>query len=233
MERDSDVLADRILSFYKDLNPDFRLPADVEVMNPYDDNEATKIAARFYRRFYTDNKPRIILFGINPGRFGAGVTGVPFTDPIRLEEACGVENDFDKKPELSSEFVYEVVDAYGGPTLFYDHFFVSAICPLGFTKDGKNLNYYDDKQLLKDTEPFIVETIREQIKMVDSPDVSFCLGKGTNFKYFVKLNEKHHFFRRIEPLPHPRWVMQYRRKKKDAFVKMYIDRLQRIATRFS
>ncbi|HKI46704.1 MAG TPA: uracil-DNA glycosylase family protein [Balneolales bacterium] len=223
-------LANRILSFYKSLKPDFSLPRGVEVMNPFEEEDAAKIAGRFYQKYYDDINPRVILFGINPGRFGAGVTGVPFTDPIRLEQVCGIENHFDKKPELSSEFVYEVVDAYGGPALFYDHFFVSAVCPLGFTKDGKNLNYYDDKQLLKDTEPFIVETIREQIKMVDSPDVSFCLGKGTNFKYFVKLNEKHHFFKRIEPLPHPRWVMQYRRKRKNEFVKRYVDRLERVVS---
>jgi hypothetical protein len=230
MKTDSKRLADDILSFYKSLKPDFPLPDGVEIMNPFDDETATEVSARFYEHYYDDANPRVILFGINPGRFGAGVTGIPFTDPIRLEEVCGIVNNFDKKPELSSEFVYEVVDAYGGPKSFYDHFFVSAVCPLGFTKDGKNLNYYDDKQLLKDTEPFIVETIQEQIKMVDSPDAGFCLGKGTNFKYFVKLNEKHHFFKRIEPLPHPRWVMQYRRRKKDEFVKMYIDQLKRAVT---
>ncbi len=233
MKTDGKRLADDILSFYKNLKPDFPLPEGVEIMNPFDEEIATEVSARFYERYYNNANPRVILFGINPGRFGAGVTGVPFTDPIRLQEICGIQNDFDKKSELSSEFVYEVVDAYGGPKPFYDHFFVSAVCPLGFTKDGKNLNYYDDKNLLKNTEPFIVNTIREQIKMVDSPGVCLCLGQGVNYKYFGKLNEKHHFFKRIEPLPHPRWVMQYRRKRKAEFVKMYIDQLQRAATKRS
>ena len=226
-------LSTGILSFYKNLKPDFPLPQGVEVMNPFEDADAAKVAGRFYQKYYDDINPRVILFGINPGRFGAGVTGVPFTDPIRLQEICGIQNDFDKKPELSSEFVYEVVDAYGGPKPFYDHFYVSAVCPLGFTRDGKNLNYYDDKQLAKDTESFIVQTIKEQIELVHSPGVSFCLGQGANYKYFLKLNEKYHFFKNIIPLPHPRWVMQYRRKKKDEFVKMYIDQLQRALTRLS
>ncbi len=223
---DGKNLADNILSFYKKLKPVFPLPGGVELMNPFDDKIATEVAARFYQRYYNDTSPRVILFGINPGRFGAGVTGVPFTDPIRLQEVCGITNDFEKKPELSSEFVYEVVNAYGGPKLFYDHFYVSAVCPLGFTRDGKNLNYYDDKQLSKDTEAFIVETIREQIRIVDSPDISFCLGQGTNYKHILKLNERYEFFKHIEPLPHPRWVMQYRRKKKDHFIKLYIDHLK-------
>ena len=30
------------------------------------------------------------------------------------------------------------------------------------------------------------------------------------------------FFERILPLPHPRWVMQYRRKRKEEFVGQYL-----------
>ena len=49
---------------------------------------------------------RHLLLGINPGRFGGGVTGIPFTDPIRLQNVCGIENNFEKKQELSSVFIY-------------------------------------------------------------------------------------------------------------------------------
>lgn len=220
------MISDKILDFYDKLNPRFSLPDGVVMMNPYLDREASEIAFRFYHRYYDDSRPRVLLFGINPGRFGAGITGIPFTDPIRLETKCGIENDLDKKPELSSEFVYEMIDAYGGVAKFYSDFFVTAICPLGFTLDGKNLNYYDDKDLQNNAEPFIVETIWQQKKITSSPEVCFSLGKGKNFTYFQRLNKKYHFFKTIIPLPHPRWVMQYRRKKKDSFIEEYVKALQ-------
>ncbi|WP_366903404.1 hypothetical protein [Hydrogenimonas sp.] len=41
------------------------------------------------------------------------------------------------------------------------------------------------------------------------------VGKGKNKAYLEKLNERCNFFDAIEALPHPRWVMQYQRKKKE------------------
>jgi hypothetical protein len=40
-----------------------------------------------------------------------------------------------------------VINAYGGPAVFYKRFFIGSVCPLGFVKNGKNINYYDDKEL--------------------------------------------------------------------------------------
>lgn len=215
-----------ILNFYKNLRPQFVLPPDVAVMNPFEDAEALKLAAAFYHKFYNDNQPRVLIFGINPGRFGGGVTGVPFTDPIRLKEVCGIDNDLAKKAELSSIFVYEVVKAYGGPEAFYNDFLITALSPLGYTKSGVNLNYYDDKELLKNSEPFVIQCIREQLATMPTYETCFCLGEGTNYKIFSKLNAKHGFFKKIIPLPHPRWVMQYRRKRIDEFVQVYVERLR-------
>jgi hypothetical protein len=215
-----------ILKFYQSLQPGFHLPEGVHMMNPFTDAVSWPITAAFYHKFYNDPHPRKFIFGINPGRFGGGVTGIPFTDPIRLERVCGIPNDFAKKAELSSEFVYAVIEAYGGATAFYHDFFITALSPLGFTKNGVNLNYYDDKQLLKASEPFIVDCIRQQQQMMPAGDTCFCLGEGTNYKIFNRLNEQHHFFKNIIPLPHPRWVMQYRRKRLDEFVALYVEKLR-------
>ena len=104
--------------------------------------------------------------------------------------------------------------------------FITALSPLGFTKDGLNLNYYDDKELLKDSKPFIIGCIRQQLDTIPTDrDHCFCLGEGTNFKIFSKLNEEQGFFKEIIPLPHPRWVMQYRRKRVGEFVERYIREL--------
>ena len=214
-----------ILKFYKNLAPAFDLPDDVAIMNPFTDEVAWQLTEAFYNKFYSDGRRRQFIFGINPGRFGGGVTGIPFTDPIRLQQECGIPNNLAKKAELSSQFVYQVINAWGGPEAFYGQFLFTALSPLGFTKSGLNLNYYDDKALLAACEPFMVDCIREELKTIPATDTCFCLGEGTNFKYFQKLNARHGFFKEIIPLPHPRWVMQYRRKRMEEFVELYVKKL--------
>lgn len=215
-----------ILHFYRNLRPDFPLADGVSIMNPYKDAAAWKVAHAFYEKFYGDAHPRTYIFGINPGRFGAGVTGVPFTDPIRLADKCGIPNDWKRQAELSSQFIYEMIDAYGGVGKFYGHFFITALFPLGFVQGGKNLNYYDDKALLKACEPFILRCIRQQLKTIPTSPVCYCLGEGENYRQFSRINDQHGFFKEIVPLPHPRWVMQYRRKKVPEYVRMYVDKLK-------
>jgi hypothetical protein len=88
--------------------------------------------------------------GINPGRFGAGVTGIPFTDTKRLEEKCWLTIEGLTTYEPSSVFVYDVIEAYGGVEKFYSDYYISSVCPLGFVKfneKGKeiNYNYYDSR----------------------------------------------------------------------------------------
>jgi hypothetical protein len=217
-----------ILQFYKNLSPKLKLPAGVHIMNPFADAVSRQLAETFYHTFYNDHQPRTFIFGINPGRFGGGVTGIPFTDPIRLKEVCGIDSDLPKKAELSSHFIYAVIEAFGGPAAFYQHFYITALSPLGFTKNGVNLNYYDDRELLKDSEPFIVQCIIDQLKTIaTSREVCYCLGEGTNYKIFQRINKQHAFFKEIIPLPHPRFIMQYRRKKVDEFVKLYIEKLSK------
>ena len=106
-----DTQAAAILHFYRNLRPRFPLGEGIGMMNPYKDPAARAVATQFYEKFYADNRPRAFIFGINPGRHGAGVTGVPFTDPIRLVEKCGIPNDWKQQAELSSQFVYAVIDA--------------------------------------------------------------------------------------------------------------------------
>ncbi|MCB0575946.1 MAG: DUF4918 family protein, partial [Saprospiraceae bacterium] len=161
--------------------------------------------------------------------FGAGVTGVPFTDPIRLEAECGIKNDFAKKPELSSGFVWMFINAYGGPDTFCRDFYITSISPLGFVREGKNINYYDDRGLQKAVEPFIIRNIRTQLELGARRETALCLGEGQNFAYFQKLNAVQGFFREIIPLPHPRWVMQYRRKRVDEFVGKYLEAMKSAA----
>jgi Domain of unknown function (DUF4918) len=166
-----------------------------------------------------------MIIGINPGRFGAGLTGIPFTDPIKLETICGIKNDLPKKAELSADFIYTMIHRYGGPALFYKDFYFTSVSPLGFTKAGKNLNYYDDKKLTERLLPFMVDCMQRQLTFGMNTRVAFCLGEGDNYKFLSRFNEQYHFFKNIIPLAHPRFIMQYKRKSLHHYVDNYITRL--------
>lgn len=218
------ALAEKILSFQKKLALTVKLPKGVEVLNPYQEKIASQLCNIFYKRFYNDDASRTIILGINPGRFGGGLTGIPFTDPTQLDK-LGIENTLDKKAELSSDFIYRMIHHFGGTTKFYQHFYFSSISPLGFTQDGKNLNYYDIKSLPKLLDSFIIKCMKEQLGWGLNRQICYCLGEGENFKFLKALNEKEKFFEGIIPLAHPRFIMQYKRKKLTEYLDDYARKL--------
>jgi len=215
--------ADNLLSLYKDLDPPIQLPNEVEWLYPQKDPVVMKIFETFLYKYYNDNKPRRILLGINPGRFGAGITGVNFTAANQLKEFCGIDHEFKKQSELSAEFIYEMITAYGGTEKFYSHFFIGSVCPLGFIKRGKNINYYDDRELLKTVEPFIITNLKQLLHFDVDRTTCLAIGGEKNFKYLNSLNERFGWFQKITPLPHPRFIMQYRRKQKQQFIQQYLQ----------
>jgi hypothetical protein len=219
------TFSDKVLIFYKQLSISNRLPKGVEVLNPYQDEKAFELCKQFYGKYYNDNNERVAILGINPGRFGGGITGIPFTDPLKLEKICGIPNDLQKKAELSADYIHQVIEAFGGLNKFYARYFFNSISPLGFTLDGKNLNYYDTPELQKSLEKFIIQSIHQIVELGVTREKAFCLGEGDNFKYFLKLNEKEKIFNEIIPLAHPRFIMQYKRKFVGDYVKDYLRKL--------
>lgn len=194
-------------------------------MNPYKDKYTMGLCDKFYQKYYHDVPSRTLMLGINPGRFGSGTTGISFTDPVKLEKICGIKNTLPKKTELSADFIYRMIEAYGGPKAFYQNYFISSVSPLGFTREGKNLNYYDDKKLQMAVTPFVIDSINRIMKIGINPDKCFCIGEGKNFDFLNKLNEGHHWFGEIIPLPHPRFIMQYRRRKVLTYIERYLKLL--------
>ena len=225
------TFADHIIQFNQSLHLDATLPEGVEVMNPFKERpHVLDISTQFYRKFYSDNQSRKLILGINPGRLGAGATGIPFTDTKRLASHCGLEIEGLHLHEPSSVFVYEVIDAFGGPEAFYNSFYINSVCPLGFVKPSKsgkmvNYNYYDDPALQEAVTPFILETLKTQIDFGVETQTVYCLGQGKNARFLQKLNEIHGLFGRVVALPHPRYVMQYKAKQKDQYVNDYIKML--------
>ncbi len=224
------MLAEAILDFYFSLQKPTDLPEGIEVIFPFEHTETRRVMELFYRKYYSDDRCRTLLFGINPGRFGAGLTGVGFTDPILMEEKCGIANNLPKQSELSARFICEVVDAYGGPERFYGDFLFTTVLPYGLLKEGKNYNYYDDKETRSYFEPIIIESIQKQMAYPHVSRTIATIGQGENLDVLKKLNKRYHFFDHIEVLPHPRWVMQYRRKQKEAFVLQYVEKLTQLHT---
>ncbi|MEM0910342.1 MAG: uracil-DNA glycosylase family protein [Pseudomonadota bacterium] len=224
----SSTFAERVIEFNARLCIEESLPERIQALNPFQAGSPSRdISERFYRRFYSDNKPRDLILGINPGRLGAGATGIPFTDTKRLLSHCNMTCDFHLH-EPSSVFVYEVIDAFGGTDKFYQRFFFSSVSPLGFVKindKGKeiNYNYYDDKSLEEAVLPFIVQSMQQVVSLGVNTERVYCLGTGKNFKFLQKFNKEHAFFGEIVPLEHPRYVMQYKNKKIGDYVEKYLN----------
>lgn len=216
-----------LLQFYTHLQPPKLLPNNIEWLYPQQQPEVITVLASFLDKFYNDTNPRQLILGINPGRFGAGVTGVNFTAPLQLTEACGIEHPFKMQSEISAEFIYRVIEAFGGVERFYGQYFVSSVCPLGFVQNKVNLNYYDDKELLQHVEPFILESLQKQLSFPFRREKCICIGGEKNFRYLNKLNEEHRWFQEIIPLPHPRFIMQYKRKQLSDYIQLYLSALEK------
>ena len=91
------------------------------------------------------------------------------------------------------------------------------------------MNYYDEKRLLESTRPFILQSLTRQLSFpgIDS-HTAFCIGEGKNFQILRTLNKENGFFKKIIPLPHPRFIMQYRYRRKTEFIGHYLEKLRSV-----
>ena len=215
--------AARLLHFLATFPRPAALPGGVEARSPFREPAVQNLLGRFAAKFYADRRPRVAVLGINPGRLGMGRTGVAFTDPAALAEACGITHDLPRgRPELSSQFVYQVVAALGGPAAFYAHFYLGSVYPLVLLREGLNYNYYDAPALTQALWPDLQASLRQQVQALNlRRDVAVSLGKR-NGQFLQRLNDELGLFARIETLDHPRYLMQYRRRELDAQVAHYV-----------
>jgi hypothetical protein len=224
----SRTFAGRVIDFNKHIHFEGKLPAGIRIMNPFrGDENVIPVSSAFYKKFYDDHDTRHLILGINPGRFGGGVTGVPFTDTKRLKNECGIPFSGKETHEPSSVFVYEMIKVFGGVEAFYKKIYINSISPLGFTSAGPNgkeinYNYYDSKALTEAVYDFIIENIRKQIALGVNRDVCFCFGTGKNEKFLRQLNDEQQFFGKIIALEHPRFIVQYKSKTKQAYIDKYL-----------
>lgn len=107
---------------------------------------------------------------------------------------------------------------------------MSFVCPLGLVGTNVkgnevNCNYYESKKLQEYLLPFIVSSLRSQIKFGVDTSVCYCIGSGENYKVLTQINNEHHFFEKIIPLEHPRFITQYNSKNIDWYMKKYMTAL--------
>ena len=229
----SESFGDKVIDFNKELNFTGALPEGFQVLNPYMDNpETMEVMKQFYKKFYSDTEQRKFIVGINPSRHGAGVTGVPFTDTKRLESICGIKMDSAHTHEISSVFMYDMIQEFGGASAFYKQFYINSPFPLAIvrkTKEGNwlNANYYDDSNLFEMVKDFMILTLRNHISLgLDTSEV-YVLGKK-NALFIQKLNKEAHLFDHLKVLEHPRYIQQYKSKEKQLYIDKYILTLNKV-----
>ncbi len=221
------TFANQVIDFNRHLHYEGRLPNDFQVMNPYIDNPETMVVMQqFYHKYYNDFSQRKFMIGINPSRNGAGVTGVPFTDTKRLESVCGIKMLSAHTHEISSVFMYDMIEAYGGATSFYQDFYINSPFPLAIihrTKGDKwlNANYYDDPKLFEMVKDFMISSLNKHISLgLDTSEV-FILGKK-NADFIKKINQTEKLFGKLTILEHPRFIQQYKSREKQLYIDKYL-----------
>ncbi|MCB9169794.1 MAG: DUF4918 family protein [Flavobacteriales bacterium] len=228
------MLADRLLEHVLSISLGrTRLPDGIAVLDPFHGphaDEVRRVVTTFHRTYYADERDRLLMLGINPGRLGAGSTGLPFTDTKRCESDLGIHVQGLRTHEPSSDLFYRVVRAAGGPHRFFGKVYVHSICPLGFVRQGPkggpvNLNYYDDRALEHAVTPLVEQWLRSLVGCGMRTDLAICIGTGKNATYFARLNERLRLFDRILAVEHPRYVMQYRARSIDSYVAKYLRTL--------
>lgn len=220
------TFADKVIDFNRNLKYSGKLPEGFSVLNPYLDNpETMEVMQKFYHKYYNDSDQRRFIIGINPSRHGAGVTGVPFTDTKRLKSECGIEMKSVHTHEVSSVFMYDMINSFGGVEKFYKEFYINSPFPLAIVRNTKNgwlnANYYDDKRLFEDVKSFMIASLKKHISTgLDTSEV-FVLGKK-NADFIHKLNKEEKLFDKITVLEHPRYIQQYKSKEKEIYIDKYI-----------
>ncbi|EQB93014.1 SMUG2 DNA glycosylase family protein [Elizabethkingia anophelis] len=220
------TFADKVIDFNRNLKYSGKLPEGFSVLNSYLGNpETMEVMQKFYHKYYNDSDQRRFIIGINPSRHGAGVTGVPFTDTKRLKSECGIEMKSVYTHEVSSVFMYDMINSFGGVEKFYKEFYINSPFPLAIVRNTKNgwlnANYYDDKRLFEDVKSFMIASLKKHISLgLDTSEV-FVLGKK-NADFIHKLNKEEKLFDKITVLEHPRYIQQYKSKEKEIYIDKYI-----------
>jgi hypothetical protein len=195
--------------------------AQTTVLNPYKQPVVREIVATMIKRFYEGGAARLSVWGINPGRLGAGITGIPFVDPVSLQHTLGIQSTITGASEASATFIAKVIQQSGGAPAFYSSVYLSALCPLGLTRAGNNVNFYDDPQWIDAVVPFIRSAVLTQVACGLRADLCVVLGMGKLRAFIERHTTDWWPFAQTVYLYHPRFIMQYKRSSMQQYIDQY------------
>ena len=221
---DSDSFGKKLAAFLSTVRIPVQLPNEIVAMDTLQRPSVQRVVGEFCERYYTGSHLRKAVWGINPGRFGAGMTGLSFTDPHMLAE-LGIQSDIVGRRELSAEFIENVIDECGGASKFYQHAFLGAVCPVGLMLNDKNINFYDDAKLEHDIAPFNQHCMSTITSFGLRTDKCVVLGTGKFKQVFERRYRTGTGYQEVTYLEHPRFVMQYRRKRMKEYIDRYVNAL--------
>lgn len=196
------------------------LSNNVNILSDFLDNKQNII--QFHERYIKNSKPKIVLCGINPGRFGAGLTGIPFIDFNSLGKMLPFVESITS--EKSAGFFFSVIQEFG-IVEFYKNFHVTNLSWYGFCKcnKGSNVNYYD---LRTDIQRYLIDIFVREIEYIN-PEVIIPLSTQV-YHELRALKESGEIKAEIGPrLNHPSWITTYRSRELSHWRNQYISVLKK------
>ena len=168
---------------------------------------------KFHEKYVENNKPKIIICGINPGRFGAGKTGIPFLDFNSLRNIFPEIQSVDK--EKTATFMFEVIQRFGIDE-FYNKFHLTNLSWYGFYNKttGKNVNY---NELPSHIANFLLEKFVQEVNYLKA-DIIIPISDIALWELTLNLKKNSKISSTIEKrLYHP----STRFAKKEEYIEMF------------
>ena len=177
-------------------------------------NKNIELVNRYYQTYYNNHRNRIVLCGINPGKNGAGKTGIPFID---YKGASYLLSDVHQdEKEQSAQFILSIINEIGSET-FFNNVYMTNISWFGFIKGGNNFNYYELPSPLQTT---FTKSFLAEMSFVQ-PKVIIPLSKEVELTLKEMMKEGKLNYPVVPRLPHPYYCSIGKRpiKYKDVYIK--------------
>ena len=211
------TFADKAINFFLSIKDPIPNHSEIKSLSIFQDDSVIENLNLFYQKYYSDTHKRTFVIGINPGRLGSGVTGIPFTDTHTLHTLLNISQKGTISKEPTAQFVSKLIKRYTNPADFYKKYFLTSLSPVGFTKDELNFNFYDDMNFYREIKPYLIESLEQQLSL-GALSKAIVWGKGKNYLLIKQINDEYKFFTEVIPLEHPRYVIQYKRSKLEDYV---------------
>ena len=183
----------------------------ISILNGFIEN--SELVRRYNREFYISKTPRIVFCGINPGRNGAGKTGIPFIDYNGASQLLSDNDQNDK--EASAQFILSVITEIGKEE-FHNTVYMTNLSWFGFKQGKKNLNYYKLPSPLKST---FTDSFLEEMDIVQ-PKLIIPLSKEVEKALKQMKKEGRLIYPLSTRLPHPYYcsIGENANKYKDDYI---------------